>query len=69
MNFSKVITDLRKEKGWSQAELCRRADISAAGLSQVINGKAGCSLVRLEKIARALDVQMWKLVKFAEQEK
>ena len=67
MKFSKPINDRRIKKGWSQAELARRALINKAGLCEVLSGKAKIDLPRLIKIAQALDVNVWELVKEAEQ--
>lgn len=66
MKFDAVIQERLAAKGWSQAELARRAGISKAGLNEVINGKAKVNLTRLISIAKALNVSVWKLVKEAE---
>jgi transcriptional regulator with XRE-family HTH domain len=66
MNFSKSIKSRYKAKGWSESELARRAGISRSGLNEVITGKANIDLPRLIKVAKALDVNVWELVKEAE---
>ncbi len=51
------IRELRKAKGWSQAELAQRADITQATVSRIEGGKvASLDLEVFEKLARALDV-------------
>ena len=66
MKFDAVIQERLTAKGWSQAELARKAGISKAGLNEVLKGKADINLNRLIKIAAALKVNVWKLVKEAE---
>ena len=67
MNFSNPIKNRYKAKGWSESELARRAGISRSGLNEVVTGKAKIDLPRLIKVAQALDVNVWELVKEAEQ--
>ena len=66
MNFSDGINERLKAKGWSQAELARRASISKAGLCNALKGESNIDLPRLIKIAKALNTNVWKLVKEAE---
>jgi transcriptional regulator with XRE-family HTH domain len=67
MNFSESIKTRYKDKGWSEAELARRAGVSRSGLNEVITGKAKIDLNRLIKVAKALDCDVWVLVKEAEE--
>ena len=67
MNFSNPIKSRYKAKGWSESELARRAGISRSGLHAIVPGKAKIDLPRLIKVAQALDVNVWELVKEAEQ--
>ena len=51
------IRELRKAKGWSQAELAQRADVTQATVSRIEGGKvASLDLEVFEKLAKALDV-------------
>ena len=51
------IRELRKAKGWSQAELAERADVTQATVSRIERGKvASLDLEVFEKLADALDV-------------
>ena len=56
------IRDLRKERGWSQRELCARAELSARFLVQLEGGQGNVSLLRLADICRALDVSLVSLL-------
>jgi len=49
---------LRKQKGWSQRELCDAAGLSARFLVQLEGGKSNASVQRLMDIALALDVSL-----------
>jgi XRE family aerobic/anaerobic benzoate catabolism transcriptional regulator len=53
---------LRKERGWNQRELCRRAGLSARYLVQLESGSANLSVLRLADVARALDVSLVRLL-------
>ena len=55
------IKELIKEKGYTQQELADKLGISRVGLTQLVNGKP--SYPTLEKIAEALEVEMWELFK------
>ena len=51
------IRELRKAKGWSQAELAERAKVTQATVSRIEGGKvASLDLEVFEKLANALDV-------------
>lgn len=53
------IKELIKEKGYTQKEFAKKLGMSEVGLSQIVNGKP--NYVTLEKIAKALDAEMWEL--------
>jgi transcriptional regulator with XRE-family HTH domain len=57
------IEELRRARGWSQAELARRAGLRAATVSAIENGQTrGIDFDTLEKLAQALDVDPAYLV-------
>jgi len=58
------LKELRERKGWSQAELARRAGLNDSVVNRVERGKSNVTLVTLEKIATALRVNVRSL--FAE---
>lgn len=66
MNFAPIIQDYMGKRKLNQRELADLADMSEPALSSVLSGRDKVSLIRLERIARALNVDMWKLVKAAE---
>jgi transcriptional regulator with XRE-family HTH domain len=54
---------LRKSKGFSQEELAHRADIHQTYLSGVERGKRNPSIVVLQRIAEALNVDLQDLTR------
>lgn len=60
--IGKKIASLRKSKRISQAELADLADLDRSFISEIENGKKNISINVLEKIARALDTTMAKLL-------
>jgi len=54
---------LTQEAGLSQEELAHRADIDRTYVSALERGVYGATIDVLEKLARALDVQVWELLK------
>ncbi len=54
------IKELIKEKGYTQKEFANLLGMTTVGLSQIISGKP--SYTTLEKIANALDVDIWELL-------
>jgi transcriptional regulator with XRE-family HTH domain len=57
---------LREERGWSQARLAVAADMSVSGVSLIENGRRNLSTATLEKLARALDVEVRDLFPLVE---
>lgn len=57
------IRELRQEKGWSQQLLADHAELERAHLSRLEEGKREAGLRVLERIARALDVEVEDLVR------
>lgn len=57
MTITLRVRELREARGWSQAELARRAGIRPSTLSAIENGQTkGVDFDTLEKLARALEV-------------
>jgi len=61
--FGKKIRELRKEKGISQEILADVADIDRTYISDIERGERNVSLVVIEKLAIALDIEIEKLFK------
>ncbi len=58
------LRELRERRGWSQAELGRRAGVSASTVNRAERGETRTlSLGNLEKLAQALGVQPGSLLK------
>jgi len=57
------IAELRDKKGWSQRMLADHAGIEYAHLARLELGQKEAGLFILQKIAEALGVQAWELLK------
>ena len=58
-----MLKTLREKKGWSQAELARRAKVTDAYIAQLETGvRSNPSLEILQRLARALGVPLAKLL-------
>jgi transcriptional regulator with XRE-family HTH domain len=68
MNIGETINKLREERRWTQEELAARANITAANISRIENGKHGPSIQLLESLAKAFDLKVYQLVAIAEGE-
>lgn len=62
MEINKVITDLRKEKDWSQADLASKTGISQVMVGKYERGDASPSIEVAKKIADAFEVSLDFLV-------
>lgn len=51
------IRELRDRRGWSQAELGRRAGVASSVISRAERGENTLTLRVLERLAKALDVK------------
>jgi transcriptional regulator with XRE-family HTH domain len=60
--FARNVRNLRKEKGWSQEELARRADLHRTYIGSIERHERNVSLVNVENIAKALGVQARELI-------
>lgn len=66
--FANNIRRLRIEKGWTQAELARKAKISKSSLSNYENEKQLPGIYKVYRIAEALDVSESYLLGIADKE-
>lgn len=55
LDIGDEILRLRIEKGWSQAELAKRADTKQANISRLESGLSNPSVNFLQKLAKSLD--------------
>lgn len=58
-NFKRI----REEKGLTQGDVFRKSKIDRAYICRVENGQVNPTLENLDKLARALEVEAWELIK------
>lgn len=58
MTVGKVIRQMREERGWSQAKLGVLSGTGPSGISQIETGRRNPSAATLERIAKALGVEV-----------
>ena len=56
------ISRLRKQRGWTQAEMAERIGIDRSFLADVERGKRNISILNLELIANGLQVSLSRLL-------
>ena len=61
--FGSEVRKLRKAKGWSQDELARRAKLHRTYIGSIERSERNVSLLNIERIARALNIQTKDLLK------
>lgn len=59
--FGLKIKELRKQKKYSQEKLANLSSISKSYISQIEKGKKTVSLEIINKLAKALEIEMHKL--------
>jgi ribosome-binding protein aMBF1 (putative translation factor) len=64
--FGDRVRQLRKQKDISQEELAHRADLHRTYIGMIERAEKNITLLNIEKIANALDVEVKKLVTFDE---
>ncbi len=60
--FAKNVRALRREKGWTQEELARRADLHRTYIGSIERLERNVSLLNVERIAKALKVEARNLI-------
>lgn len=68
VELARVVAQLRREKGWSQNELSRRAGLSPAAVSRLLTGERKPRLEHLLAMAAALEVSLERLAAKTEAE-
>jgi transcriptional regulator with XRE-family HTH domain len=66
LKFGQVVRRRRQEKGLSQEQLADRCNLHRTYISEVERGLKAVSLMSLLRIAKALDIPAYLLVKEAE---
>ncbi len=57
-SLASQIVSLRKQRGWSQAEVARRASVHQSEISRLERGQANVSQSALQRVAAALGVRL-----------
>jgi len=60
--FGSKVKTLRLEKGWTQEELARRADLHRTYIGSIERYERNVSLLNLERIAKALKLNVKDLL-------
>lgn len=60
--FAQKVRALRLEKGWSQDELARRADLHRTYIGSIERNERNVCLLNVERIAKALKVDVRDLL-------
>lgn len=63
VQVGRKIRDLRMSKGWSQRMLADHAQMEYAHLARLELGQKEAGLLILQRIANALEVQVWELLR------
>lgn len=61
--FVQRVDDLAKKNGWSHNRLANFADVSQGFLSEVMRCKRIPTLKTVQRLATALDVEPWELLR------
>ncbi len=61
ISFGDKVRELRKEKGLSQEEFSYKADLHRTYIGMIERAEKNITLTNIEKIAKALDVDIKKL--------
>ncbi len=62
--FGKKVRELRLEKGWSQEKLALTAELDRTYIPGIEAGQRNVSITVIEKIATALEVNIFELLIF-----
>lgn len=66
IQFGKRIRELRKEKNLSQEELAFKADLHRTYIGMIERAEKNITLLNVEKLSVALEIEMYKLLNFNE---
>jgi len=61
--FGSNVKHLRKSQGWSQEELARKSGLHRTYIGSLENGGRNVSLINVERLARALHVDIESLLR------
>lgn len=63
VNFGERVREIRKEKALSQEELAHKANLHRTYIGMIERAEKNITLINIEKIANALDVNISDLIK------
>jgi len=63
ISFGKKVREIRKEKGLSQEQLSFRANLHRTYIGMIERAEKNITLINIEKIANALEVNICELLK------
>ncbi len=63
ISFGDKVRELRKEKGLSQEEFSFKADLHRTYIGMIERAEKNITLINIEKIAKALEVDIKELLK------
>ncbi|APY12155.1 transcriptional regulator [Seonamhaeicola sp. S2-3] len=63
IKFGERVREIRKEKELSQEELAHKADLHRTYIGMIERAEKNITLVNIEKIANALEVEIANLIK------
>jgi len=61
--FGVKVKELRREKGWSQETLAKKAGLHRTYIGSIERSERNVSLINIERIARAFGLEPWELLK------
>lgn len=62
IKFGERVREIRKEKGLSQEELAHKADLHRTYIGMIERAEKNITLINIEKIAKALEVNIKELI-------
>lgn len=63
VNFGQRVREIRKDKDLSQEELAHKADLHRTYIGMIERAEKNITLINIEKIANALEVDINNLIK------
>jgi ribosome-binding protein aMBF1 (putative translation factor) len=66
-SFGQVVRGLREERGWSQEQFAARAELNRSYMGEIERAGAMPSLATAAKLALALEVPLWRLIRRCEE--
>ncbi|SAL66495.1 DNA-binding protein [Caballeronia terrestris] len=61
-HFGATVRELRESQGWTQEQLAEHAGLNRSYVGEIERGTCIASIVTLDKLAKALDVTMARLL-------